>query len=368
MFFHGVFTIHLQAGMACAGNCAAYLRRTGVIFQGALLQICRRKEAEMGSYDMKRLETALQYIKRMAGGRNPVTNRPAPENEVLTNANVHRCLSFVEEILQDVKSTGGVVGKAQRVSGQPKPGIAETFPYGILREYTYEEDRQISRFLGQLAGYLPEGQKMPVPATMITNWLRENGYLEKRMMEDTGKENSVPTEKGRELGLYQEKAGFPPNEYYRVYYNAKAQQFLIDHFQKILTESEKLKKKRRDERKQQRMEEGGGRRQNPFMAGVPVGQDSASAAMTPDKAPSAGKRGGLSYEEDPEFASLLSSAPASLEPVPAPLYEEDPDFASLLSSVPESRDPGTDHADYFSASDTPGEGWEIFDEGLPWQT
>ena len=34
----------------------------------------------MASYDLKRLEIAIQYIRRMSDGKNPVTNRPAPEN------------------------------------------------------------------------------------------------------------------------------------------------------------------------------------------------------------------------------------------------------------------------------------------------
>ena len=55
----------------------------------------------MAEYDLKRLEVAIQYINRMVSGRNPVTNRPAPENEVLTNPNVNRCLQFVSEILQE---------------------------------------------------------------------------------------------------------------------------------------------------------------------------------------------------------------------------------------------------------------------------
>ena len=37
----------------------------------------------MASYDLKRLEVAIQYIRRMSDGKNPVTNRPAPENEVV---------------------------------------------------------------------------------------------------------------------------------------------------------------------------------------------------------------------------------------------------------------------------------------------
>ena len=52
----------------------------------------------MASYDLKRLEIAIQYIRRMSEGKNPVTNRPAPENEVLGNMNVHRCLKFIRDL------------------------------------------------------------------------------------------------------------------------------------------------------------------------------------------------------------------------------------------------------------------------------
>ena len=41
----------------------------------------------MASYDLKRLEVAIQYIRRMSDGKNPVTNRPAPENEVQKRRN-----------------------------------------------------------------------------------------------------------------------------------------------------------------------------------------------------------------------------------------------------------------------------------------
>ena len=168
----------------------------------------------MGSYDLKRLEIAIQYIRRMSEGKNPVTNRPAPDNEVLTNMNVHRCLKFIDEVLTDVQKSGGTVGMVSQRAH--KQSVSEVFPYDALAQYQYLQDQQISYFLKQLEEYLPEGQKMPVPATTITLWMRENGYLEKKVINDTGKENSVPTRKGEELGLYMEKSGIYPNEYYRV--------------------------------------------------------------------------------------------------------------------------------------------------------
>ena len=173
----------------------------------------------MSTYDLKRLEVAIQYIRRMSDGKNPVTNRPAPENEVLNNMNVHRCLKFIDEVLTDVHKSGGTVGMVSQRA--PKQSVSEIFPYEALAQYKYLQDQQISYFLKQLEEYLPEGQKIPVPATTITSWMRENGYLEKKVLNDTGKENSVPTIKGEELGLYSEKAGTYPNEYYRVFYRER---------------------------------------------------------------------------------------------------------------------------------------------------
>lgn len=201
----------------------------------------------MSTYDLKRLEVAIQYIRRMSDGKNPVTNRPAPENEVLNNMNVHRCLKFIDEVLTDVHKSGGTVGMiSQRAH---KQSVSEIFPYDALAQYRYLQDQQISYFLKQLEEYLPEGQKIPVPATTITLWMRENGYLEKKVLGDTGKENSVPTTKGEKLGLYTEKAGTYPNEYYRVFYNESAQRFIIDNFRRILTESEEIRERNRREKK-----------------------------------------------------------------------------------------------------------------------
>ena len=147
----------------------------------------------MSTYDLKRLEIAIQYIRRMSAGRNPVTNRPAPDNEVLNNINVNRCLKFIDEVLTDVHKSGGTVGLLPPKERTPKHLASEIFPYEILKQYRYVQDQQISYFLKQLGEYLPEDQKLPIAATAITTWLRENGYLEKRAVNDTGKENSVPT-------------------------------------------------------------------------------------------------------------------------------------------------------------------------------
>ena len=327
----------------------------------------------MGSYDLKRLEVAVQYIRRMAEGRNPVTNRPAPDNDVLTNINVNRCLKFVEEILTDVHKAGGQVGALPRKSA-PRPSLAETFPYEILSEFHYEQDQQISYLLNQIGRPLPEDQKMPVAATVITNWMRENGYLEKRMMQDIGKENSVPTEKGMQLGLYSEKAGMGQNMYYRVYYNEKAQRFIVDNFRRILTEYEEIrargrktaKKPAADKAEQTKSADSvfissgvtgsGETRSGETRSGV-TGSREKGSIVTGSGVTGTG-RAGRGGQSRPGTRTNDRSGQQSQG-------GDDPDLASLLSNI-SGGDLYDAQDDGFSQFETMGDGWQAADEDLPW--
>jgi hypothetical protein len=133
-----------------------------------------------------------------------------------------------------------------------------------------------------------------------------------KVLNDTGKENSVPTGKGENLGLYMEKAGTYPNEYYRVFYNETAQRFIIDNFRRILTESEEIRERNRREKKK----EGSPRS---------VRQSSGNTAGT-----TAGSRL-LAKSHDFE-----ASEPAPIEDLPQEYYD-------MLS-----------------------EGWAPSDDGVPW--
>ena len=300
----------------------------------------------MSTYDLKRLETAIQYIRRMSAGRNPVTNKPAPENEVLGNVNVHRCLKFIDEVLTDVHGSGGVVGQLPQRERSAKIPPSELFPYETLQQYRYLQDQQISFFLKQLEEYLPEGQKMPVAATTITGWLRENGYLEKRAINDTGKENSVPTRKGEELGMYSEKGGIYPNEYYRVFYNEKAQRFLIENFRRILTEYEAIRERSRREKKSEAPPRS--RRQSGAPAhGAPsYGTPSYSVPEAPAQFSAPPQRDSAQFSAPPQrdsapFGSSFGAAPSD---EPAPVEDLPQEYYDMLSS-----------------------GWaRSEDEGIPW--
>ena len=332
----------------------------------------------MGSYDLKRLEVAVQYIRRMAEGRNPVTNRPAPDNDVLTNINVNRCLKFVEEFLTDVHKAGGQVGALPRKSA-PRPSLAETFPYEILSEFHYEQDQQISYLLNQIGRPLPEDQKMPVAATVITNWMRENGYLEKRMMQDIGKENSVPTEKGMQLGLYSEKAGMGQNMYYRVYYNEKAQRFIVDNFRRILTEYEEIRARGRKTAKKPAADKAEQTKSadSVFISSGVTGSGETRSGETRSGVTGSREKGSIVTGSGVTGSGVTGTGRAGRGGQSRPGTRtndrsgqrrqggDDPDLASLLSNI-SGGDLYDAQDDGFSQFETMGDGWQAADEDLPW--
>lgn len=54
----------------------------------------------MGEIDLKKLDVSIEYIKRMAEGKNPINNESLDNDSVLNNPNVIRCFYFIEDVLK----------------------------------------------------------------------------------------------------------------------------------------------------------------------------------------------------------------------------------------------------------------------------
>lgn len=57
------------------------------------------------------------------------------------------------------------------------------------------------------------------------------GCLTVAYSEEMGKETTMPTAKGRELGIYTEVRSMPGNTYLAVIYNRKAQEFVVQNLE-----------------------------------------------------------------------------------------------------------------------------------------
>lgn len=182
--------------------------------------------------DTKKLETAIIYLQRIAEGHNPVNNMPMDEDSVLDNPNVKRCMLFIKEVMEEVKNNAGYIGR------KPKAGRDDTkldYPLEKLDAFKYEEDKTITKIVKQLNSLVDTTVYKKIVYNQITDWLKENGYLETKRDDYLGKNTTVPTEDGRAIGISSEFFNNPQGRsYIRVSYDQKAQEFIVKKMDKIL--------------------------------------------------------------------------------------------------------------------------------------
>ena len=116
--------------------------------------------------DAKKLETAILYLQRMTEGKNPVNNMPAEDDSIINNPNVVRCMSFVKDVLEEVKE-----------KGWPKNGKKPDFPLETLDAFKYSEDVGITKLISQFNECADMDLYNKLSITPLKRWLIENGYL-----------------------------------------------------------------------------------------------------------------------------------------------------------------------------------------------
>ena len=95
----------------------------------------------------------------------------------------------------------------------------------------------MTQLVDMISAAVDNPQMKRLSTTIITNWLMGKGFLEKQIGSD-GKSRRVPTQNGLMLGLSVGTRQGQHGEYQAVFYNATAQQFVLDHLSDILMEKD----------------------------------------------------------------------------------------------------------------------------------
>lgn len=174
--------------------------------------------------DMKKLERAIIYVERMAEGHNPVNNEVLETSNILNDSNIVRCMYFIKDILKEVYDNNGVIGEVKTIP----------FDYKILTEFKYQRDQSISNFFRQINDIGSKYNMEKIKAKPVIDWLKDNGYLGQQSLDAYEKKSTVVTNKGMELGIYNESKTFNGRNYLAVIYNKDAQEFIVDNLKCIL--------------------------------------------------------------------------------------------------------------------------------------
>ena len=176
--------------------------------------------------ELEKMQRAKEYVDKLANGIDPLTDMEMPDDKVLNNVRISRCLFYVSEILGKVIENGGEVER-KKVKKQPFSISNEQ----LGRIKISEEPVGVSIIAERIAEVLDEGVRK-VPATHITSWLVSEGYLIENTYAD--KKRKVATAKGESIGIITvDGESFNGVAYKKNVYNADAQRFVISNLAEI---------------------------------------------------------------------------------------------------------------------------------------
>lgn len=169
--------------------------------------------------DQDKLKVALDWIKKLANGVNPINGSNLPDNDIVNNVHISRCLFFVAELLEK--------------AGQEKHSLAKQHDKEFylspeeLSRICITEKSGITMFVKEINKTIPNYMK-PLSVTTVTKLLLRLGYLEEIVGED-GRKAKIPTDLGKSIGISSEQRVGSNGEFTAVRYNANAQRFILDN-------------------------------------------------------------------------------------------------------------------------------------------
>ena len=176
--------------------------------------------------DRELLKHAKCYIEKMANGINPLTDEIIPDDDLINNVRISRCLFYVNNILGKVLDNEGI--KNKRI---------KKFPFNLTKEelnnFEYSNKTiTISSITKELNKLNMNSEMVKLKTTNVTNWLVDVGILYES--EINGSKYKLPTKHGEDIGLYiEERIGYN-KEYYIVGYPKQAQEFIINNFENLI--------------------------------------------------------------------------------------------------------------------------------------
>ena len=180
--------------------------------------------------ELEIMQHAKDYLDQLAQGIDPLTGQEAPEDDVINNVRISRCLFYVSDVLRQVIENGGIHFKTVKNSEKTPFTLSfeerGRYPFGDFPV-------TVSGIVQQLNELVDPETMQKLKTTSITKFLLQSGLL---LEEDglSGHKNKRPTETGRQLGISTAQRMSQNGEYTAVVYSREAQQFILDNLDAII--------------------------------------------------------------------------------------------------------------------------------------
>ena len=180
--------------------------------------------------ELEIMQHAKDYLDKLAKGIDPLTGREVPENDIINNVRISRCLFYVADVMRQVIENGGVIG-APAKRGELAP---YTLPFEARSRYAFGEwPLSVSQIAQKLSELVDLSTMQKLKTTSITKFLLQSGLLFEEEG-PSGKKSKCPTEAGWKLGISTQQRTGLNGDYTAVVYDRQAQQFILDNLDAII--------------------------------------------------------------------------------------------------------------------------------------
>ena len=183
--------------------------------------------------ELETMQRAKMYMDKLAQGIDPVSGKEIPEDSTLNNVRLARCFFYVSDVLGQVIANGGVIG------GKPKLADFSITMEQLRCVKVSHEPVRVTQLVEMISAVAEDTGMKKLRTTVITDWLLEKGFMEKKTGTD-GKSRRVPTRNGSMIGLIVQTGQGKYGEYEAVYYDASAQQFVLDNLPSMLEGNDRV--------------------------------------------------------------------------------------------------------------------------------
>ena len=184
--------------------------------------------------ELEKIAYAKTYIEKLANGINPLTNQAIPDDEVINNVRISRCLFFVSDILRQVMESKEI--------SQPKikpVKVPFQLDWEARGKFEYSEiPIPISEIARRINTLIQDEDMKKLSYKHIADWLIQAGFL-KLVTGDDGKTVRRPTDSGIDIGISTEQRESSKGPYMVVVYNQAAQEFILDNLDAIIAPLQK---------------------------------------------------------------------------------------------------------------------------------
>ena len=207
--------------------------------------------------EIKIIERAEMYLRKLSCGVNPLTEESLPETDVCRQERISKCLAYVadvltQKVLPDMLRHEKVnapkpqkVTKPRQVREQATKELVLT-PEMLSKFEVSAEPVSVSGFIRRLNFLVPQDSGMiPLVYADVAEVLSREGVLLKEEGEK-GKDLNLPTPHGEELGFAKVEADIRGHHSIYTKCNADAQKFILDNIDKCVAQANERLARRKE--------------------------------------------------------------------------------------------------------------------------